>query len=104
VTMHEINRRWTEDPTAFKHDGAYYLMYSANHYLGENYSLGSAMAKHLLGPYKKAANNPVLCENTDRGGVVSGPAHNCVTLSPDGTEMICLYAGRTTAPGDRASC
>ena len=101
VTTHEINRRWTEGPTAFKHDGTYYLMYSANHYLGENYSLGYATAKHPLGPYSKAANNPVLRKNTDRGGVVSGPAHNCVTLSPDGTEMICLYAGRTTATGDR---
>jgi beta-xylosidase len=99
VTTHEVNRRWTEGPTAFKHGDTYYLMYSANHYLGENYSLGYATAKHPLGPYTKAANNPVLRKNTDRGGVVSGPAHNCVTLSPDGTEMMCLYAGRTAATG-----
>jgi len=101
VTTREVNRRWTEGPCAFKHGGSYYLMYSANHYLGENYALGYATAQHPLGPYRKAANNPVLRKNTDRGGVVSGPAHNCVTLSPDGTERFCLYAGRTKATGDR---
>ena len=101
VTTHEVNRRWTEGPCAFKRGNSYYLMYSANHYLGENYSLGYATAQHPLGPYRKAANNPVLRKDTDRGGVVSGPAHNCVTLSPDGTEMLCLYAGRTKATGDR---
>ncbi|MBS1877273.1 MAG: glycoside hydrolase family 43 protein [Acidobacteria bacterium] len=99
VTTHEINRRWTEGPCVFKHGGKYYLMYSANHYLGENYSLGYATADHPLGPYRKAANNPVLKKDTDRGGVVSGPAHNCITWSPDGTEMMCLYAGRTKATG-----
>jgi len=101
VTTHEVNRRWTEGPCAFKRGGTYYLMYSANHYLGENYSLGYATARHPLGPYRKAVNNPVLRKDTDRGGVVSGPAHNCVTLSPDGTEMMCLYAGRTKPTGDR---
>lgn len=101
VTTKEVNRRWTEGPCAFKHNGTYYLMYSANHYLGENYALGYATAKHPLGPYTKAANNPVLKKNTDRGGNVTGPAHNCVTYSPDGSEMLCLYAGRTAATGQR---
>lgn len=101
VTMKEVNRRWTEGPCAFKHNGTYYLMYSANHYLGENYALGYATAKHPLGPYTKAANNPILKKNTDRGGNVTGPAHNCVTYSPDGSEMLCLYAGRTSATGQR---
>lgn len=101
VTTHEVNRRWTEGPCAFKHGSTYYLMYSANHYLGENYALGYATAANPLGPYRKASHNPILRKNTDRGGVVSGPAHNCVTWSPDGTEMLCLYAGRTTATGDR---
>ncbi len=101
VTTKEVNRRWTEGPCSFKHGGLYYLMYSANHYLGENYALGYATAKRPLGPFQKASNNPVLRKNTDRGGTVSGPAHNCVTLSPDGSEMLCLYAGRTAATGSR---
>jgi len=101
VTSGEVNRRWTEGPCAFRHGGRYYLMYSANHYQGENYSLGYATAQHPLGPYRKAANNPVLRKNTDRGGTVSGPGHNCVMLSPDGSEMFCLYAARTVATGPR---
>lgn len=101
VTTREVNRRWTEGPAAFKHAETYYLMYSANHYLGENYALGYATSRHPLGPYRKAGNNPVLRKNIDRGGTVSGPAHNCVTWSPDGKEMLCLYAGRTAATGKR---
>lgn len=97
VTTREVNRRWTEGPTSFRHGSTYYLMYSANHYLGENYSLGYATAKSPLGPYTKAANNPVLKKN----GMVTGPAHNCVTVSPDATEWMCLYAGRTAATGQR---
>ncbi|MEO6358263.1 MAG: family 43 glycosylhydrolase, partial [Ferruginibacter sp.] len=52
------------------------------------------------GPYKKAANNPVLQKNTDKGGEVSGTGHNSVTYSPDGKEMFCVYHGRTAATGD----
>lgn len=95
VTTREVNRRWTEGPTAFRHGDTYYLMYSANFYMGVNYALGYATAKAPLGPYTKAANNPVLQKN----GAVTGPAHNCVTWSPDGSEMMCLYAGRTARTG-----
>ncbi len=101
VTTREVNRRWTEGPCAFRNGGRYYLMYSANHFQGENYALGYAMSDRPLGPYRKAANNPVLRKNTDRGGTVSGPGHNCITWSPDGTEMLCIYAGRTAATGNR---
>jgi hypothetical protein len=101
VTTGEVNRRWTEGPCAFRHGGRYYLMYSANHFQGESYAVGYATADHPLGPYRKAATNPVLRKNTDRGGTVSGPGHNCITLSPDGREMICIYAGRTAATGNR---
>ncbi len=100
VTTREVNRRWTEGPCAFRHGGRYYLMYSANHFAGESYAVGYATAKNPLGPYVKADHNPVLVKNTDRGGKVSGPGHNCITWSPDGTEMLCVYAGRTAATGN----
>lgn len=100
VTSHEVNRRWTEGSTTFKKDGIYYIMYSANNFAGQNYAVGYATGKSPLGPFTKAANNPVLQKNTPRGGVVSGTGHNSITYSPDGKEMFCVYHARTTATGD----
>jgi beta-xylosidase len=101
VMTHEVNRRWTEGPCAFKNKGTYYLMYSANNVGGINYSIGYATAKNPLGPYVKANNNPVIQKNIDKGGIVSGTGHNSVTFSPDRKEMFCVYHGRTTATGNR---
>jgi len=99
VEAHEVNRRWTEGPCSFKQYGKYFIMYSANSVFGENYALGYATAEHPLGPFAKAANNPVARKNTDHGGVVSCTAHNCVAMSPDGSEMFCLYGARTKQTG-----
>ncbi len=97
VLSHAVNRRWTEGPTALKHEGRYYVMYSANSVFGPDYALGYATADYPRGPFVKAANNPVAQRNTGLGGDVISPAHNCVTLSPSGKEMYCLYGARTTA-------
>lgn len=100
VTAHEAGRRWTEGSVTFKKDGIYYMMYSANHFGGEYYAIGYATAGNALGPFKKAANNPVLQKNTDKGGTVSGTGHNSITYSPDGKEMFCVYHGRTAKTGE----
>ena len=100
VTSQEVNRRWTEGSYTFKKNETYYMMYSANHFAGENYAVGYATAKKPLGPYKKAATNPILQKNTGEGGEVTGTGHNSIVYSPDGTEMFCVYHGRTTATGD----
>jgi beta-xylosidase len=100
VTSGEVNRRWTEGSVTFKKDGIYYIMYSANHFGGEHYAVGYATSKSPLGPFKKAANNPILHKNTDQGGTVSGTGHNSIIYSPDGKEMFCVYHGRTAATGD----
>jgi beta-xylosidase len=76
------------------------MMYSANHFAGENYAVGYATAKSPLGPYKKASNNPVLQKNTGKGGDVTGTGHNSIAFSPDGKQMFCVYHGRTKATGD----
>ena len=99
VMTREVNRRWTEGPTAFKQNGTYFMMYSANSVFGDNYALGYATSTSPLGPYVKAANNPVARKNTDRGGEVTTTAHNCVAVSPDGSEMFCVYGARTKATG-----
>jgi GH43 family beta-xylosidase len=76
------------------------MMYSANFFGGKNYAVGYATASSPLGPFKKAANNPVLQKNTGSGGSVTGTGHNSITYSPDKKEMFCVYHGRTTATGD----
>ena len=101
VTSHEVNRRWTEGSTTFKYDGRYYMTYSANHFGGENYAVGYATAASPLGPYEKAANNPILQKNTGSGGNVTGTGHNSIVVSPDGREMLCVYHGRTAETGEK---
>jgi beta-xylosidase len=99
VTTGEVNRRWTEGSVTFKKDGIYYIMYSANHFGGAHYAVGYATSNSPLGPFKKSDTNPVLQQNTTKGGLVSGTGHNSIIYSPDGKEMFCVYHGRTTATG-----
>lgn len=101
VTSHEVNRRWTEGSFTFKHGDTYYMMYSANHFGGKNYAVGYATSAGPLGPFTKAAGNPVLEKNTGKGGKVTGTGHNSVAYSPDRSEMFCVYHGRTAATGNQ---
>lgn len=100
VTSREVNRRWTEGSVTFRKGNTFFMMYSANHFAGQNYAVGYATSASPLGPFKKAPNNPVLQKNTARGGSVTGTGHNSIAYSPDGKEMFCVYHGRTTATGD----
>jgi beta-xylosidase len=100
VTSKEVNRRWTEGSYIFKKGDTYYMMYSANYFGGQNYAVGYATSKSPLGPFEKAANNPVLQKNTATGGIVTGTGHNSITYSPDGKTMLCVYHGRTSKTGD----
>jgi beta-xylosidase len=101
VTSGEINRRWTEGSFIFRKNDTYFLMYSANYFGGKNYAVGYATSKYPLGPFKKAANNPVLEKNVEKGGIVTGTGHNSITFSPDGETMLCVYHGRTSATGNK---
>jgi len=94
VKSHTVGRRWTEGPSSFKHGNTYYLMYAANSVAaGGDYATGYATSDKPLGPFKKAANNPLIFRNTASGGHVTTTAHTCWTMSPDGTEMFVLYGG-----------
>lgn len=97
VTSQEVNRRWTEGSYTFKHEGTYYIMYSANFYGGENYAVGYATGSTPLGPFEKADNNPVLEKNTDEGGEVTGTGHNSLVFFKD--QIYCVYHGRTKSSG-----
>lgn len=100
VTSGEVNRRWTEGSYLFKKGDTYYMMYSANFFGGKNYAVGYATATYPLGPFVKSSDNPVLQKNVEKGGTVTGTGHNSVTYSKDGTQMYCVYHGRTQATGD----
>lgn len=68
---------WNEGPAVLKHDGKYYLFYSANGYATKEYAVGVAVADHPMGPYTKQANNPILNYIVkDDKTLVSGPGHN----------------------------
>lgn len=93
ATHGEVNRRWTEGSYLFREGDTYYIMYSANSYMGRYYAVGYATADNPLGPFTKASNNPVLQENVSQGGTVMGTGHNMVITMPDG-QRYCVYHGR----------
>ena len=85
-----------------KHYGRYYMTYSANHTGFPHYGIGYATADNPLGPWVKADENPIAATNLDVG--VSGPGHNSITRSPDGTELFIVYhshADPKNPSGDR---
>ncbi len=101
VTRGEAPRRWTEGSYIFRHNGKYYMMYSANAFFGGNYAVGYATSDSPLGPFEKSATNPVLSENASRGGDVVGTGHNMVLTLPSG-QMYTVYHGRiASSPEDR---
>ncbi|WP_416349563.1 glycoside hydrolase family 43 protein [Proteiniphilum sp.] len=100
VTAGEVNRRWTEGSFAFPYEGKIYMMYSANFFGGEHYAVGYAVSDDPLGPFVKAANNPVLEKNTGKGGEVTGTGHNMIFWSKNDQKMYAVYHGRTRQTGD----
>lgn len=90
----QTGRRWNEGSFLMKQGGTYVMTYSGNFFAGPDYAVGYATAKHPLGPYAKAAENPVL----QRGGEITGTGHSCMLTGPEGEMMIC-YHGRTEKTG-----
>jgi len=68
------DKEWsvTEGPTILKHEGTYFLFYSANDYRSIYYAVGYATAPSPMGPWTKYPGNPVL--NKDSIGQ-NGPGH-----------------------------
>ena len=84
-----------EGPAVLKHEGRYYLTYSANGYTSQNYAIGLAICDSPLGNYNKYANNPILKKST--ANYVYGPGHHGFTISPDGTELFIVYHRHASA-------
>lgn len=86
-------RRWNEGSYLFKAGGKYVMTYSGNFFGGPDYAVGYAVGDGPLGPFVKAAENPVL----QRFGEITGTGHSCMFDAPDGMKI--CYHGRTEATG-----
>jgi len=70
----------TEAPWMLKHQGIFYLLYSAGAADSQDYAIGYATAESPTGPFTKYSGNPII----KKGGNVFGPGHCAVTKTPDG--------------------
>jgi beta-xylosidase len=79
--------RVAEGAFMLKHNGYYYLTYTANHFLDPDYCIGYATSKSPLGPWEKYKGNPVL----KRSDFIYGPGNGMMVPSPDGAEYFMVY-------------
>lgn len=83
------NSYWNEGVEMVKHNKTYYLMFSANCFCSPEYGIGYATSDSPTGPFVKSTDNPILSRKGVPG--VSGTGHHAVVLSPDGSEIFCIY-------------
>ncbi|WP_424952614.1 glycoside hydrolase family 43 protein [Deinococcus sp.] len=77
-----------EAPTVYRHAGKYYLFYSAAAWDSDTYAVGYAVGASPLGPFKKAATNPLLFS----GGEVAGPGGQGVIADGRGNTWMYYHA------------
>lgn len=77
-----------EAPALLKHDGKYYLFYSANGYESSSYAVGYAVADQLAGPYTKPQNRPLYAS----AGKAAGPGGQEFVIGPDGEIWMAYHA------------
>lgn len=85
-----------EGPEILKHNGKYYLTYSASGYTDPKYAVHYAVSDSPTGPFVKYDKNPIFItddknrSDTDKPHLY-GTAHHSFTTSPDGSELIIVY-------------
>jgi len=89
---------WIEGPWLQKHNGIYYLQYSASGTQWKTYAEGYYTARSPMGPFKYASNNPLL-RKTD--GLVTGTAHGSIVEGPDGNLWQFYTIVLSNPPGGR---
>ena len=88
---------WNEGPFVLKSGDGYIMTYSANGFFDPAYGIGYATAKSPMGPWTKAKENPILSRDIR----MSGPGHNSIIASPDGSELFIAYhVQKSLAGGD----
>ena len=79
--------QWNEGPDLLKHNGKYYLFFSANFYNSRSYSIGYAVSDSPEGPFVKNE-KPVLTSEYEE---ISGTGNNSFFKSADGKELFTAY-------------
>lgn len=82
-----------EGSSVLKHEGIYYLFYTANHFLSQKYAVGYATSDSPYGPWNKYEGNPVL-KQTDR---LRGTGHCSFVRSPSDDLVMVYHAHRDTS-------
>jgi beta-xylosidase len=94
--------RVIEAPTMVKHEGAYYLFYSANAYDKADYAVGYARCDGPLGPCKDARTQPLLSTPQQSVGWF-GPGHQSI-LRFRGRMVMAYHAWNVLPNGQRDRC
>ncbi|MEN8157572.1 MAG: glycoside hydrolase family 43 protein [Bacteroidota bacterium] len=90
-----------EGSAVLKHQGVYYLFYTANHFLSPNYAVGYATSDSPLGPWIKYDDNPVL-EKTRK---LIGTGHCSFVRSPNDELYMVYHAHKSPSiPLPRKMC
>lgn len=76
-----------EGPFVIKHNGIYYLSYSANHTRCKDYAVGYATSSSPIGPFEKSESNPILHKFDD----IYGTGHHSFMPTTDKNKYICVY-------------
>lgn len=84
--------RVTEGPNIVKHNGVYYLTYSANSYESQDYAVGYATATSINGTWKKYSGNPIL----RRYGGLVGTGHHTLFKDKEDKLKIAFHAHNST--------
>ncbi len=92
--------RVVEAPTMWKHEGKYYLFFSANDYAGPPYAVGYATCETAMGPCQDAPENPILKSTRTKPPVI-GPGHQTIILDDDGDTWLVYHAWEVLSSGTR---
>ncbi|WP_257668382.1 glycoside hydrolase family 43 protein [Parapedobacter tibetensis] len=84
----EVWPRVNEGPFVLKHEGKYYMTYSANSYESSFYGIGFATAEQIMGPWTKHAGNPIL----QKPGNLVGVGHSAMFRDKAGELRIVFHA------------
>ncbi|UZD21412.1 glycoside hydrolase family 43 protein [Algoriphagus halophytocola] len=84
------NVDWTvsEGPAIIKHEGLYYFIYSANDFRNPDYSVGYAVSKSPMGPWRKSPTNPIF-DKAEAG--INGSGHGDYFIDAKGKMKYVLH-------------